>query len=67
MLLQWDDETLEPTRLAGFDMSEPTARNQVRAVPNFDAMPQTLGPDPANLAVGTPCRSKVTCSYTPPP
>jgi len=28
MLWQWDDETLEPTRLVGFDMSEPTARNQ---------------------------------------
>jgi hypothetical protein len=28
MLWQWDDETLEPSRLVGFDMSEPTARNQ---------------------------------------
>ena len=26
--MQWDDETLEPTRLVGFDMSEPTAKNQ---------------------------------------
>ena len=25
---QWDDETGEATKLAGFDMSEPTARNQ---------------------------------------
>ncbi|KAG2492528.1 hypothetical protein HYH03_009193 [Edaphochlamys debaryana] len=25
---QWDDETGEPTRLVGFDMSEPTAHNQ---------------------------------------
>ncbi len=25
---QWDDETGEPTKLSGFDMSEPTARNQ---------------------------------------
>ena len=25
---QWDDETNEPTRLVGFDMSEPTAHNQ---------------------------------------
>jgi hypothetical protein len=29
---QWDDETGEPTRLVGFDYSEPTAHNQVRAV-----------------------------------
>ena len=36
MLLQWDDETLEPTRLVGFDMSEPTARNQVNPA-NSDA------------------------------
>lgn len=28
MLWQWDDETMEPSRLVGFDMSEPTARNQ---------------------------------------
>lgn len=28
MLWQWDDDTMEPTRLVGFDMSEPTARNQ---------------------------------------
>ncbi|GAX75615.1 hypothetical protein CEUSTIGMA_g3059.t1 [Chlamydomonas eustigma] len=28
MLWQWDDETLEPSRLVGFDISEPTARNQ---------------------------------------
>lgn len=28
-LPQWDDETGEPTRLVGFDESEPTARNQV--------------------------------------
>ncbi|GAX76267.1 hypothetical protein CEUSTIGMA_g3711.t1 [Chlamydomonas eustigma] len=28
MLWQWDDETLEPSRLVGFDMSEPTARKQ---------------------------------------
>jgi hypothetical protein len=26
---QWDDETGEPTRLVGFDASEPTAHNQV--------------------------------------
>uniref|UniRef100_A0A7D7L907 Glycerol-3-phosphate dehydrogenase [NAD(+)] n=1 Tax=Chlamydomonas sp. ICE-MDV TaxID=1983280 RepID=A0A7D7L907_9CHLO len=25
---QWDDETGEPTKLVGFDLSEPTARNQ---------------------------------------
>jgi len=25
---QWDDETGEPTRLAGFDMYQPTAYNQ---------------------------------------
>ncbi|KAG1681299.1 hypothetical protein FOA52_007345 [Chlamydomonas sp. UWO 241] len=28
MLWQWDDETMEPTRLVGFDTSEPTSRNQ---------------------------------------
>ncbi len=28
MLWQWDDDTMEPTRLVGFDLSEPTARNQ---------------------------------------
>lgn len=28
MLWQWDDETEEPSRLVGFDMSEPTAQNQ---------------------------------------
>ena len=38
MLLQWDDKTLEPTRLVGFDMTEPTARNQVSPV-NSDAVP----------------------------
>jgi hypothetical protein len=26
---QWDDESGEPTRLVGFDASEPTAHNQV--------------------------------------
>ena len=41
MLPQWDDETLEPTRLAGFDMSEPTARNQVSPV-----IPDTTTPSP---------------------
>uniref|UniRef100_A0A7D7QY02 Glycerol-3-phosphate dehydrogenase [NAD(+)] n=1 Tax=Chlamydomonas raudensis TaxID=284013 RepID=A0A7D7QY02_9CHLO len=28
MLWQWDDETMEPTKLVGFDTSEPTSRNQ---------------------------------------
>jgi glycerol-3-phosphate dehydrogenase (NAD+) len=25
---QWDDETMQPTKLIGFDLTEPTARNQ---------------------------------------
>ena len=63
MLWQWDDETMEPTRLVGFDMSEPTARNQGK--PQAIAMIRQKYPYNAVSALGfqEPVTPATACKY----